>query len=160
MRIESCYGDILDDSARVIVNPVNCVGVMGKGLALSVKQRYPKSFLEYKKACNEKRVAPGFMFLTEEKNRLIIHFPTKRHWKDSSHYYDISYGLEDLVRIVVDRNIQEIAIPPLGCGLGGLDWKIVRPMICEAFSKQNNHATVRLYEPVSTKDFYACVRES
>ena len=121
--IEFTQGDILKAEADAQVNTVNCVGVMGRGSALQFRKAYPENFKAYKKACGAKEVQPGTMFVHDLNSlylpRYIINFPTKRHWKNKSKIEDIHSGLEDLVTVVRDRQICSIAIPPLGCGLGG-----------------------------------------
>lgn len=143
-------GDILQANAEALVNTVNCVGVMGRGIALQFRKAFPENFKVYEAACRRKEVRPGRMLTFETElltgPRYIINFPTKRHWKGKSRIEDIDSGLEALVREVQDRGIQSIAIPPLGCGLGGLDWNDVRPRIAKAFEKLPDVA-VLVYEP-------------
>lgn len=125
-------GNVLDEDAEALVNTVNTVGVMGRGVALQFKQRFPENFKAYEKACARKEVVPGKMFVFETGGlfpRLIINFPTKRHWRQRSRMEDIDAGLVDLVRVLRERGVTSVAVPPLGCGLGGLDWKEVRPKI-------------------------------
>ena len=126
--------NLLTQHTEAIVNPVNCVGVMGKGLALAFKTAYPENYHLYKEACNRNEVIPGKMFVynTGSTPKYIINFPTKRHWKDNSYLKDIKNGLIDLVVVIDQYKIQSITIPALGCGLGGLDWKIVFPLIKDA----------------------------
>lgn len=148
--IQLTTGNILSADAEALVNTVNCVGVMGKGIALQFKKAFPEIFRPYKKACDADEVQPGRIHVVEL-NRLtpphvIINFPTKRHWRSNSRLEDLEAGLEDLVRVVRERDIESIAIPPLGCGLGGLDWSDVRPMIEEAFESLED-VQVLLYEP-------------
>lgn len=118
-------GDILRDESEAIINTVNCVGVMGRGIALQFKNAYPENFKAYAKACKSKEVQPGKMFVTEtgqlSNPRFIINFPTKRHWRGASRMEDIDSGLADLVRAVRELKIKSLSIPPLGSGLGGLD---------------------------------------
>lgn len=134
--IEICQGNILEAQIEALVNPVNCVGVMGKGLALAVKQAYPENFLLYEAACKAGKVRPGAMFITTTgliNPHYIVNFPTKRHWKEKSYLEDIQNGLFALVVEVKKLQISSIAIPALGCGLGGLNWKDVEPLIISAF---------------------------
>jgi len=148
--IELTRGNILTADAEALVNTVNCVGVMGKGIALQFKKAYPENFKAYETACRQEDVKTGHMFIFKTDQmfnpRFIVNFPTKRHWKGRSRYEDIAAGLEDLVKEVRQRNIRSIAIPPLGCGLGGLDWKRVRSMIEQTFSSLPE-VKVKLYEP-------------
>lgn len=126
-------GDILAEDAEALVNTVNCVGVMGRGIALQFKNAFPENFAAYDKACKREEVLPGQMFVFETGQltnpRYIINFPTKRHWRGKSRMEDIDSGLDDLQRVIREKKIQSIAIPPLGSGLGGLDWNDVRPKI-------------------------------
>jgi len=135
--IKCSTGNIFGSQAEAMVNPVNCVGVMGKGLALKFKQMYPENFKAYRRACHNGEVRPGKMYVTFPDNvpppRIIINFPTKRRWNESSRTEDINAGLADLVLVVRSERIRSIAIPALGCGLGGLDWNTVRPLIENAF---------------------------
>ena len=149
-------GDIFRSKAEALVNPVNCVGVMGAGLALQFKWKYLDNFKLYEAACKQGEVVPGQMHVTEPPKRFgpmknlkyIVNFPTKRHWKDESRLEDIQEGLKDLARVIQDKNIQSIAIPPLGCGLGGLNWKQVRPLI-EALDAEFPGCSIEIYKPKS-----------
>jgi O-acetyl-ADP-ribose deacetylase (regulator of RNase III) len=131
--IEIVKGDILEAKAEALVNTVNCVGVMGKGLALQFKQAFPANFVAYQSACRAGEVVPGSMFIFDRGKlaapRYLINFPTKRHWRDDSRIEDIRSGLESLVADVRRLGVRSIGVPPLGCGLGGLNWRDVRPMI-------------------------------
>ena len=141
-------GDIFEQPAEAIVNPVNCVGVMGRGLALEFKNRYPDAFAAYRDACADNRLQPGRVFLYEtgqERPRWIVHFPTKRHWRDRSLISDIEAGLRDLAKTIDRHKIKSIAIPPIGSGLGGLDWQTVRPLLAAHLAA--TPATVSVLEP-------------
>ncbi|MEG1070531.1 MAG: macro domain-containing protein [Akkermansia sp.] len=143
-------GNLFDTSADALVNTVNCVGVMGRGIALQFKKSYPDNFKEYAKACKAGEVIPGKMFV-HSTDRLtspsfIINFPTKRHWKEASRLEDIETGLKDLVSVIQKNGITSIAIPPLGCGLGGLDWTIVKARIEEALKDLTN-VDIIVYAP-------------
>ncbi|QIR41828.1 macro domain-containing protein (plasmid) [Tolypothrix sp. PCC 7910] len=148
--IEFKQGNLLVEPAQALVNTVNCVGVMGKGIALQFKQAYPENFRQYEKACRAGGVQPGRMFTVATGSLLnpqyIINFPTKRHWKGKSKIEDIKSGLVDLVREVQQLGISSIAIPPLGCGNGGLDWGQVKPLIESAFA-QLSEVQVIIFEP-------------
>lgn len=148
--IELTSGDILKDDSDAIVNTVNCVGIMGRGIALQFKNAWPENFKAYKAACDREEVQPGRMFIYDTEQlaapRYIVNFPTKRHWKGKSRMQDIDAGLEALVRDVARLGIRSIAIPPLGSGLGGLKWDEVRPRI-EAAMQALPDVRVRLYEP-------------
>lgn len=146
-------GNLFESKAEALVNTVNCVGVMGKGIALQFKQAFPENFQQYKKACDRGDVKPGQMLTVATDNlfnpRYIINFPTKRHWKGDSRLEDIQTGLEALVLEVRRLGIWSIAVPPLGCGNGGLDWAVVKPLIVNAFSALDN-IEVFIFEPGST----------
>jgi len=148
--IDYVTGDILAADTEAVVNTVNCVGVMGRGIALQFKNAFPENYNAYLRACELEEVQPGRMFVFEN-NRLhepkfIINFPTKRHWKGKSRLSDIDSGLVALRREIQTRGIQSIAIPPLGSGLGGLNWGDVRPRI-EAALKDIPNLRVLVYEP-------------
>lgn len=136
--MEFTTGDILSVDAEAIVNTVNCVGFMGRGIAAQFKRAYPENFRVYEAACRRREVVPGKMLVFETRRltnpRYIVNFPTKRHWRGKSRIEDIELGLQDLVLEVKSRGIKSIGIPPLGCGLGGLDWAEVRPLIERAFA--------------------------
>jgi O-acetyl-ADP-ribose deacetylase (regulator of RNase III) len=129
-------GNLLAAEADALVNTVNTVGVAGKGIALQFRQAYPDNFKAYSKAAKHGEVTPGKMFVWETNQlaapRLIINFPTKRHWRGNSRIEDIRTGLEDLVRCIRKYQISSIAVPPLGCGNGGLKWDEVRKLIFDA----------------------------
>lgn len=137
--IETAKGNILEADAEALVNTVNCVGVMGKGIALQFKQAYPGDFRAYQRACKAGEVRPGRVFTWPTglmvNPKYIINFPTKRHWKGKSRIEDIEAGLDALIREVERLEIKSIALPPLGCGMGGLDWSDVAPRIAAAFAK-------------------------
>ena len=148
--IQSVEGDILKQDAEALVNTVNCVGVMGRGIALQFRKAFPENYKAYAAACKRDEVRIGHMFVYETGGfypRYIINFPTKQHWKGKSRIEYIQRGLEDLLREIDERNIQSIAIPPLGAGLGGLDWTEVKQEIQAAFANKPT-VTVYLYEPV------------
>jgi O-acetyl-ADP-ribose deacetylase (regulator of RNase III) len=136
--IEYRSGDILSADAEALVNTVNCVGVMGRGIALQFKKAFPDNFKAYEAACRRGEVQPGRMFVFDTQQlgnpRYIINFPTKRHWRGNSRMADIESGLAALVGEIRARGIRSIAIPPLGSGLGGLDWSDVRPRIDKALN--------------------------
>ena len=148
--IEPASGDIVRADAEALVNTVNCVGVMGRGIALQFRKAFPENFKAYKTACDSQQLVPGMMLVHELPRltypRYIINFPTKRHWKGTSRIEDIEDGLKALVEEVRNRGIRSVAVPPLGCGLGGLDWKDVRPKIEQAF-RDLVGVRVLLFEP-------------
>ena len=141
-------GDIFIQGTQAIVNPVNCVGVMGRGLALEFKKRFPDAFKAYHQACTQDLVRPGRMFVYNTgaaQPRWIVHFPTKRHWRDQSLISDIDAGLRDLAATIERHNIASIAIPPIGAGLGGLDWRDVRALIQQHLA--DTPARITVLEP-------------
>jgi len=150
--VELGHGDLLQADAEALVNTVNCVGVMGKGIALQFKQAFPENFRRYTQACAAGEVKPGQMFMVDTgipgRHRYIVNFPTKRHWRNGSRLEDIESGLRALVEEVQQRDIRSIAIPPLGCGNGGLRWADVKPRIEAAFAELA-HVRVVLFEPSS-----------
>lgn len=137
--IETIQGDILKAEAEALVNTVNCVGVMGRGIALQFKKAFPENFKEYKTVCDRKELKPGKLFIYSTNRfynpKYIINFPTKQHWKGKSRMEYIESGLKTLIDEISKRKICSIAIPPLGSGLGGLKWSDVRLKIEEAFEK-------------------------
>ena len=148
--VEYKTGDILRADVEALVNTVNCVGIMGRGIALQFKNAFPENFKAYAAACAREEVQPGRMFVFETGSltnpKLIINFPTKRHWKGKSRIEDIEHGLADLVQVIRYRRIQSIAIPPLGSGLGGLEWRQVRPRI-EAALQDVPDVQALVYQP-------------
>lgn len=159
--IELTQGDILRADADAIVNTVNCVGFMGRGIAAQFKRAYPENFRVYEAACKRGEVQPGRMLVYElagsPSPRFIINFPTKRHWKANSRIDDIEVGLKALIGEVRSRKIRSIAVPPLGCGLGGLDWAEVRPLIETAFVELPD-VRVFVYEPIGAPAAAAMAR--
>lgn len=151
--IEYKNGDILREDVEAIVNTVNCVGIMGRGLALQFKNKFPQNFKDYQLACTNKEVQLGKMFVHQTGQlinpKYIINFPTKGHWKQNSKIEDISNGLDDLITIIEKYSIKSIAIPPLGSGLGGLDWNQVKKLIEEKL--KNINCTIILFEPLEQK---------
>ena len=151
--VELTHGDLLKHDAEALVNAVNCVGVMGRGIALQFRQAFPDNFKVYETACRRGEVRPGFMLVFETRRRTnpryIINFPTKRHWRGKSRMTDIESGLVALVGEIKDRGILTIAVPALGCGLGGLEWSEVRPRVEHAFVMVPD-VHVWLFEPEDT----------
>ena len=139
-------GDIFKSPAQVLTNTVNCVGVMGKGVALEFKSRYPKMFGDYKAKCDQGKVKPGQPYLWEDDSVQILNFPTKRNWRDNSLLQDIEDGLKHLASSYEKMGIQSIAMPALGCGLGGLKWSEVQPLIVKHLGAIPD-LDVYVYEP-------------
>ena len=156
--VELIKGNILEADVDTLVNTVNTVGVMGKGIALQFKQAFPRNYELYRRACERGELVPGRMFVVATDRlsnpRLIINFPTKRHWKGKSRLEDIETGLVDLIEVIRRESIRGIAIPPLGCGSGGLDWDEVRPRILDALAAVPE-VKVLLYAPEGAPDVEA-----
>ena len=148
--IEYKTGDILAEDVEALVNSVNCVGVMGRGIALQFKDAFPENFRAYAAACKRKEVKPGHMFVFENSQisgpRYIVNFPTKRHWKGKSRIEDIEAGLTALTLEIKNRNIRSIALPPLASGLGGLEWREIRQRIEKGLEGLSNVRIV-VFEP-------------
>lgn len=151
--IDYTSGDILQCEADALVNTVNCVGMMGRGIALQFKHAFPDNFKAYAAACRRGEVRPGHMFVFAtgalSAPKYIINFPTKRHWRGKSRLEDIDSGLRALVEVIRNHQIQSIAVPPLGSGLGGLDWNDVKPRIESALAPLSD-VRVLLFEPGGT----------
>lgn len=148
--IQYITGNILDSDAQALVNTVNTMGVMGKGIALQFKKAYPNNFKAYEKASKNEEVKVGKMFVTLDSNtttgeRTIINFPTKTNWRKPSEYKYIEDGLENLVVVIKERKIKSIAIPPLGAGNGGLNWEKVKKLIAQKLEHLDIH--IYVYEP-------------
>lgn len=146
--IRSETGNILDSSAQCLVNTVNCEGFMGKGIAYQFKERFPENNKAYVKACKSGDFTIGKILFFEEDGKLIANFPTKNRWREKSEYSYIDSGLEALKAGIIERNIKSLAIPPLGCGNGGLNWNIVKQKIIDKLSILNVDTTI--YEPSKT----------
>lgn len=158
MSVTFKTGDLFLDKSEALVNTVNCVGVMGKGVALEFKRRWIENYKAYKKACDAKELRPGRMLIFEFTNlfgksepKFIVNFPTKDHWRAKSKLEYISEGLDALVSDIKKYRIKSIALPPLGCGNGGLDWNIVRPMMLERLSALED-VNVSIYGPLNGSD--------
>lgn len=153
MPIRLATGDLLASGAEALVNPVNCVGVAGKGLALAFRQHWPGAFEEYKHACDWGWLRPGRILpvlaldeTSASQATLILHFPTKRHWRTPSLLEDIEAGLPVLAAYLREYAVRSVAVPALGCGLGGLGWQAVRPLT-EAALGDIEGCEVLLYPP-------------
>jgi len=148
--IKFTQGDLLNSDAEAIVNTVNCVGIMGRGIALQFKKMYPANFKAYAAACDAGEVIPGKMFVFETGEmtnpKYIINFPTKKHWRGNSKLEDIESGLKALRDEIVRRGIKSVAIPPLGSGLGGLPWPAVKSRMIDALESLENVDLI-IYEP-------------
>lgn len=143
-------GNLLEADAQALVNTVNTVGVMGKGIALQFKKEFPQNNRQYIAACKAGELQPGKLLVVKERKldgeRIIINFPTKTEWYQKSKYEYIEAGLKELVNVIRQYQIVSIAIPPLGCGNGGLKWEKVKPMM-ERYLGQLNDVDIQIYEP-------------
>ncbi len=150
--ITYCQGNLLNADVDALVNAVNTVGVMGKGIALAFKQRFPANYQAYAAACQRGEVQTGRMFITETPAllgpRWIVNFPTKQHWRDPSRLEWVRSGLQDLRRFLLDVHVASVALPALGSGLGGLSWPMVRAEMEAALA--DLAADIRVYEPLAT----------
>lgn len=153
--IKLTEGDMLAADVEALVNTVNCVGVMGRGIALQFKDMFPDNFSEYADACARNEVQPGSMFVHETHQltnpRYIINFPTKRHWRGNSRIEDIESGLAALRKVIIERDIKSIAVPPLGSGLGGLPWPAVKSRILDALGDLED-VEITVFEPRTDSD--------
>ncbi len=143
-------GNILEAETEALVNTVNTVGVMGKGIALAFKKAFPDNFKHYKKACDNKELKTGELLIVQTGKitpKYIINFPTKVHWKEKSKIEYIEQGMNRLVQIIEEKDIQSIAIPPLGCGNGGLNWQDVKNVIMNELSKLPENKEIIIFEP-------------
>lgn len=148
--IHYTQGNLLDAPVQALVNTVNTVGVMGKGIALMFKERFPKNMLAYTQACKRQEVKTGQMFVTETNElmgaRWIVNFPTKQHWRSPSQMEWVIEGLHDLRRFIIENKVKSLAIPPLGAGNGGLEWGIVRTHL-EKILADLDSVDIWVYEP-------------
>ncbi|MFO0613667.1 MAG: macro domain-containing protein [Polyangiaceae bacterium] len=141
-------GNLFDSEAEALVNTVNCVGVMGKGIAYQFRRAYPEMFANYERLCRQGQVRIGEVTSFQEKGRTIVNFPTKTHWRAPSRLEDVRAGLDSLRTFIVEKSVPSIALPPLGCGNGGLAWNDVREAI-ESSLADLAHVTVEVYEPIA-----------
>jgi O-acetyl-ADP-ribose deacetylase (regulator of RNase III) len=143
--------NILESEAEALVNTVNTVGIMGKGIALQFKEKFLLNFKLYQKACKNNDVKTGKMFVTETgyltNPKYIINFPTKKDWRGNSKIEFIAEGLNDLVKVIEEKNITSITLPPLGCGNGGLDWNDVKPLMEEKLKLISEKINIEIIEP-------------
>jgi O-acetyl-ADP-ribose deacetylase (regulator of RNase III) len=149
--MELAKGNLLDARVEALVNTVNTVGIMGRGIALQFKQAFPEMYRDYERACQAGEIRPGKMHVFDLGGlgggpRWIINFPTKSHWRARSRIEDIESGLQDLLNVIRRLHIRSIAVPPLGCGNGGLNWEEVRPKI-EAALREVPHVCALVYPP-------------
>ncbi len=149
--IHFTQGNLLKSNARALVNTVNTVGVMGKGIALQFKNTFPLNYKLYQDACKNGKLITGQLLVVNENDLLrgektIVNFPTKQHWKHPSTYEYIESGLITLREFLIQHPVESLAMPALGCGNGGLDWGVVKPMIVDYLSAIDMEISV--YEPL------------
>jgi O-acetyl-ADP-ribose deacetylase (regulator of RNase III) len=151
MPITRGTGNLLKEDVDALVNTVNTQGIMGKGIALQFKKAWPEMFKSYEAACKRGEVTLGRMHVWETGSlagpRYIINFPTKGHWRSRSKIADIEAGLNDLTQVIRERGITSIAIPPLGCGNGGLDWREVEPRMLRSLKPLADTVEIRIFPP-------------
>ncbi|GHV69342.1 hypothetical protein FACS1894199_17870 [Bacteroidia bacterium] len=148
--IRYIQGNILESDAQALVNTVNTVGVMGKGIALQFKKAFPNNFKAYQVACERNEVAVGKLFVTKDSNlnsceKFIINFPTKKDWRKPSEYSFIEDGLDDFLQTIEKYQLKSVAIPPLGAGNGGLEWEKVKQLITQKLGSVD--VDILVYEP-------------
>ena len=152
--VEYKTGNIITEDAEALVNTVNCVGIMGRGIALQFKNAFPENFKAYESAYRRGELQPGRLLVVGTNQlsnpKYIINFPTKRHWRGRSRLSDIETGLQALVEEIRILRLHSVAIPPLGSGLGGLDWSEVRPKIEAAMRQLSDDVRVIVFEPKDT----------
>lgn len=153
--IRYAHGNLLEADAEALVNAVNTVGVMGKGIALMFKERFPDNYDQYVAACNARHVQTGKVFVTSTSQlggpRWIVNFPTKQHWRAPSKMEWIKDGLQDLRKFILEHQVRSIAVPALGAGLGGLRWEAVRMEIERALHDLND-VEVLVFEPITQQN--------
>ena len=140
-------GNILESDAQCIVNTVNCEGYMGKGIAYQFKNAFPKNNDDYVKACKSGKLIVGTIHNFIENGKIIVNFPTKDKWREKSKISYINDGMDSLVKFIEEKNIKSIAIPPLGCGNGGLNWNEVQPLLLEKIAPIQQNRNIILYSP-------------
>lgn len=149
MPVEFVKGDLFDAKVEALVNPVNTRGVMGKGVALEFKKRFPSNYYRYVEACKNNELSPGGLFVTrseQDNPKWIVNVATKKHWKDKSDMNWIIFGLVHIKYFVLEENIETIAMPALGVGNGGLSWQDVKKQMIKSLP-QLEDTEVFIYEP-------------
>src|ERR1700730_415824 len=161
--LELAKGNLLEADTEALVNTVNTEGVMGKGIALQFKKKFPQMYEAYRRACEAGEVVPGRMNVFEQSEmlnpRYIINFPTKRHWRSRAKMEDIKAGLAALKEEIQNRDIKRVAVPPLGCGNGGLEWRNVRRVIERGLSGLSG-VQILLYPPAGAPGAAAIVHKT
>ena len=147
-NVRTCIGDLLSDDAEALVNPVNCMGLIEPRLAGRIRSRWPEHLRAYLALCRKRRLEPGLLLVTQaaDTGQRLIAFPAHRHWSETPRLDDIDAGLLTLRQLLSEGRIASIAIPPIGCGIDGLDWHRVRLRIVAALGRLG--VELRLYEPI------------
>lgn len=148
--IKYTTGNIIEADTEALVNTVNTVGVMGKGIALAFKKAFPSNYKIYRQACEDKEFNIGDLLITDTGQltpKYVVNFPTKKHWRGKSKIEFVEIGMQELVKEINLKQIKSIAIPPLGCGNGGLNWEVVKPIILKNLETLTNKVEVIIYEP-------------
>ena len=145
--LEITSGDILKSNAHCLVNTVNCEGFMGKGIAYQFKKTFPNNNEDYIKACQTGKLRIGTLHFFQEDNKLIINFPTKDRWREKSKINYIQLGMKELSKLIIEKDIKSIAIPPLGCGNGGLKWSDVENIITTEMYPLSKEREIYIYSP-------------
>lgn len=140
-------GNILESSAECLVNTVNCEGFMGKGIAYQFKLRFPENNNDYVKACRSNKLTIGKIHTFKEDEKMIINFPTKDRWREKSKVEYIHEGMKEVIKYISNHGIKSIAIPPLGCGNGGLQWAEIKPLIISFLEPIQDNLDIYIYEP-------------
>lgn len=149
--VDVLIGDIFESDAQTLTNTVNCVGVMGKGIAEQFKERFPEMYEDYVERCENGDVQLGRPYLYQrDEEPWILNFPTKGHWRAVSNLSDIRRGMEHVLDKYEEWGIESLAVPPLGCGNGQLDWRVVGPTLYRYLSQMD--IPVELYAPFETPD--------
>ena len=145
-------GNLFDTNCKTLVNTINCVGVMGKGIALEFKKRFPLMFDDYKQKCNRKEIQLGHPYVWKDpydafgENPYVLNFPTKGHWQFPSELRQIELGLKFFLENYKEWNLESIAFPPLGCGNGGLDWNVVKPLMLKYLDQVDIPVEIYIYK--------------
>lgn len=155
--IKCVTGNLLESNAEILINTVNCEGFMGKGIAYQFKMRYPQNNIDYVKACRNKTLTIGKLHYYKEDGKIIVNFPTKDKWRNKSKIEYIEKGMEQLQTLIPQLNAKSIAIPPLGCGNGGLEWTEVKSIILDKIRCFEESHDIYIYEP--SKNYIPTVKE-
>lgn len=145
--IKFTVGNLFESEAECLINTVNCEGFMGKGIAYQFKLKYPNNNKDYVKACKNHSLTIGKLHYFKEDGKLIINFPTKDKWRQKSKIEYIESGLTALVELIPSLDVKSFAIPPLGCGNGGLEWHVVKDILIQKLEQLSTNYDFIIYEP-------------